>query len=377
MASQIPSELIDTIIDYLRHEVSALCACSLVSRRWLPRPRYHLFAFMHLMSTNIVSALKILGPPSTFLPSIYALMLTEGRGDPWNRKWVDTSLPEVPLSRMVGVQSLTLANVRWCALGEAAKTSISALAQGVKSLCLINFRMHSFAELLELLSESPALVTLKMNMIAFEKPEDASPVERYTIPRSLRTLEFGGSTGLLIDWLLVQHSIPNIHTVVLTMVDAKEVPGVSSLLCRLGPYLEHLDISFYSFDPGETEAIFCQRADLTPNSSLRSIKFSNLSLYGYDAIPNAVWIRSILAQIISQQLQQVTFAIFLNAPEELALLELPQLASLFSENQRFSRLRSVLFMIRGHLEGGLRQEVHVRIKGSLSDLNARGRLQIM
>ncbi|KAF8531355.1 hypothetical protein JB92DRAFT_2825116 [Gautieria morchelliformis] len=76
---------------------------------------------------------------------------------------------------------------------------------GRKSLSLINFRLHSFAELLELLSESPALVNLKLNMIAFMQPR----VREYDVD------------GVLL------HPIPNIHTVVLTMVTAEESTLIS------------------------------------------------------------------------------------------------------------------------------------------------------
>ncbi|KAJ7635673.1 hypothetical protein DFH06DRAFT_1220189 [Mycena polygramma] len=41
---EIPGELVDSIIDHLRSDTYALPTCSLLSRQWLPRSRYILFA---------------------------------------------------------------------------------------------------------------------------------------------------------------------------------------------------------------------------------------------------------------------------------------------------------------------------------------------
>ncbi|KAJ7635786.1 hypothetical protein DFH06DRAFT_1336423 [Mycena polygramma] len=41
---EIPGELVDSIIDNLKRNRSALITCSLLSRQWLPRSRYHLFS---------------------------------------------------------------------------------------------------------------------------------------------------------------------------------------------------------------------------------------------------------------------------------------------------------------------------------------------
>ncbi|EMD35384.1 hypothetical protein CERSUDRAFT_106768 [Gelatoporia subvermispora B] len=49
---RIPYELCDSIIDLLREDRRALCACSLVHRAWLPKARYWLYKHVRINSTN-------------------------------------------------------------------------------------------------------------------------------------------------------------------------------------------------------------------------------------------------------------------------------------------------------------------------------------
>lgn len=46
--SKLPQELVDIIIDYLGDEKDTLSACCLVSRRWVPSARVHLFREVHI-----------------------------------------------------------------------------------------------------------------------------------------------------------------------------------------------------------------------------------------------------------------------------------------------------------------------------------------
>ena len=47
-SARLPQELIDSVIDELRHDVGSLRACSLVSKPWVYRSRRYLFATVHL-----------------------------------------------------------------------------------------------------------------------------------------------------------------------------------------------------------------------------------------------------------------------------------------------------------------------------------------
>ncbi|KAJ7445912.1 hypothetical protein FB451DRAFT_1055474, partial [Mycena latifolia] len=53
LPSDLAQELIDTILDFLHDDRESLLSSSLVSRKWVPAPRYHIFeqiAINHLVT---------------------------------------------------------------------------------------------------------------------------------------------------------------------------------------------------------------------------------------------------------------------------------------------------------------------------------------
>jgi len=62
----LPSELTDTIIDYLYDDKEALAACSLVCRSWVPGSRYHLFCSITVVADSHLA----FGPFICFLESV-------------------------------------------------------------------------------------------------------------------------------------------------------------------------------------------------------------------------------------------------------------------------------------------------------------------
>lgn len=59
-APQLPAELSDAIIDYLRNDQKALRACSLVCRDWLPRARHNKLQTVVLAVTTCATFIKLL-----------------------------------------------------------------------------------------------------------------------------------------------------------------------------------------------------------------------------------------------------------------------------------------------------------------------------
>ena len=71
MSCPLPPEVHDLIIDFLRDEEAALKACCIVSKSWVPRAQYHLFAYI-----------KLHAPPSLRSPQIH--QWTKAFPDPAN-----------------------------------------------------------------------------------------------------------------------------------------------------------------------------------------------------------------------------------------------------------------------------------------------------
>ncbi|KAF7299483.1 Serine/threonine-protein phosphatase [Mycena indigotica] len=81
----LPLELHERIVDSLSAHTNALGACSLVSRHWFPRARYHLFWTLDLSAdwtpepngmTSLLSLLLNSHTPATFTPYISSIILT-------------------------------------------------------------------------------------------------------------------------------------------------------------------------------------------------------------------------------------------------------------------------------------------------------------
>ncbi|KAJ7661966.1 hypothetical protein DFH06DRAFT_363044 [Mycena polygramma] len=118
--ADFPEELIDSVIDHLRSDKSALLVCGLVSSQWLPRSRYHCFSSIHLFIgscrnqddwkglSRVKTFLSLVESPlATFAPSVTKVRLSHRR----DRKKGGIISPKTILDRLhvCGVQPVHLA----------------------------------------------------------------------------------------------------------------------------------------------------------------------------------------------------------------------------------------------------------------------------
>ncbi|KAJ7642620.1 hypothetical protein DFH06DRAFT_999532, partial [Mycena polygramma] len=77
--ANFPAELVESVIDELQRDESTLLNCSLVSKQWLPRSRYHCFSSVTLSADleglpQIHRFLSLLDSPgATFITCITKL----------------------------------------------------------------------------------------------------------------------------------------------------------------------------------------------------------------------------------------------------------------------------------------------------------------
>jgi hypothetical protein len=92
LPSKIPSELADTIIDYLHDDSRALSSCSIVCKAWLvPRSRFHLFEHILLVEAPPFDLFD--SPLSTIAPYVRYLNLQEGQGRySYEPEWLNKAL---------------------------------------------------------------------------------------------------------------------------------------------------------------------------------------------------------------------------------------------------------------------------------------------
>jgi len=75
MPYSLPPEILDIVIDHLHDEPTALRACCLVSKSWVPRSRTHLFAHVELTDTSVEPWMKAFPDPLNS-PAHYTRTLT-------------------------------------------------------------------------------------------------------------------------------------------------------------------------------------------------------------------------------------------------------------------------------------------------------------
>jgi len=72
----LPPEILDLVIDHLHDEPTALKACCVVSKSWIPRTRKHLFAQVNFPNPNILQSWKETFPDPFNSPAYYTHTLT-------------------------------------------------------------------------------------------------------------------------------------------------------------------------------------------------------------------------------------------------------------------------------------------------------------
>ena len=108
------------------------------------------------------------------------------------------------------------------------------------------------------------------------------------------------------------------------------------------------------------------------NTSLRTFTFGQLDLYDGPAAIQTTWIFEIMAQITSQSMERLTLRVCMKDANQIMVLDLPRIASLFSGRNTTFAQASLMFSIWGAVEG---KEVRAMIQQRFCNLDAQGRLE--
>ncbi|KAH9945586.1 hypothetical protein B0H21DRAFT_427058, partial [Amylocystis lapponica] len=190
----LPPEITDRIIDCLRGNPWALCACALTCQTWLPRSRYNLFRTLLIRNRASLESLVALArgpytlpffdpvhelflyerdmlPPPT--PQSFPHRTVEGYSVKQRRPFVHLvplRLPQVVLS----VQVLHIEGLDWRAqpVHPSAPVSFAAF-RAVSALTLQHTEFGSFGELQRVLCALPALAALVLHNVRWAN--DSAP----------------------------------------------------------------------------------------------------------------------------------------------------------------------------------------------------------
>ena len=259
--SPIPPEMTDYIIDHLHEDTSALSACSLVCRDWLPAARFHLFSsvslhpwkedvFLRLLAASTEAAAR--GSLGSFASFVRHLYVREGRGAyEWEKKWLSASLP-VLCKALSALDSLEIAQVTWEFLSASARRALFAhFAPRVRALKLNQFEFRTSGDMAEFLSRFENLEELRLDGVRWEREtmvQELGMIMPMNAPKRLKV--FGMNycrKGPVLDWMMGGTSssrVTEAHSVRLGMLTARDTPAVASYLKALGGSLKELHLHF-------------------------------------------------------------------------------------------------------------------------------------
>lgn len=287
-----PQELIERIIDFVKGDEQKvsyppadvlvihvgtgrphICAsndlrsCSLVSKAWLPRSRYHLFYHIALYGRyGPPRFIKLLGSPhGTIVPYVRRLQLYDsGYCHNYEVCWLYKALPRLAL--LTAIESLHIGSREFERLDDTVIASCFSNLRLLKSLRIDNCSFASFCQLGNALAASACLECLVVNSVRVlrRKPSDGPGIAKAAMfvrlkgfmrtpayyithrrsPPHLRILEIAkcGFIKKLSRWL--QAGNEPVETLRLDIERRGDIPAYSALMRAVAWSLNELRIHF-------------------------------------------------------------------------------------------------------------------------------------
>ncbi|KAJ6629369.1 hypothetical protein B0H10DRAFT_1986879 [Mycena sp. CBHHK59/15] len=239
---RFPSELEDTIIDFVHSDRPTLASCGLVCRDWVPVSRYHLFSCVSLSRQSAPGFIEIMETSQTTIPLLVRDVQLH---------FSTVSLPSlVPtLKRLPRTTRLTLHPTR----DEVTRTiTTSLLSPHFAPLVQLKFdfrsRFESLRQVVDCICLCPQLESLEVGG-SWQEMGDFSVAPSF--PPSLHTLILTCDIENFLSWLLALDEIPVIPNLVLHHIVQREVTAVAKYLRIAGASLKSLALIFRDHDaPG-------------------------------------------------------------------------------------------------------------------------------
>jgi hypothetical protein len=297
-AFKLPAELVDYIVDLIRHNRTTLLSCSLVSWDWSSSSRPHIFGYIEVNAWNYRGFVKLQQSPlCTFRPYIRSLTFLGTQSDFLNQL--------LPLTGFTSVKSLRIYGLGPLNLYDGLETSLSSSFPGVKELTLAGM-CYDLSRIVPIACAFSLLQRVELECIG-----------------DTRRVEFLSSVPLscliiVSRWIMSLAEAPPIHTVQIVSASMAELPFVHELLQTLEKPLQHLHLCFNDLHGQLTKGIYVNPYLLSPqqrhtvlaahyltlrhHTNLRSITLHE-NRWHVDGKPGHVQI--ILSQITSPNLENI------------------------------------------------------------------------
>ncbi|KAJ6469448.1 hypothetical protein C8R45DRAFT_1017079 [Mycena sanguinolenta] len=338
----LPRELVDDILDYSARDPRTLKTCSLVSREWVSRCRFHLFEKCALWPSRIAPFCDLLrSSDCTFLPHVRSINNIKHYGQ---EDYAIYNEIAADLSCLVNVRELGMeftTHYRPEKLDAFLRTAFPNITHLVLDLSMAPVP----APLANMICLFSALQELDMERTSTLEDIPADAV----LPQELRSLSLSEySAGQMLTWLDAVGHLPKIRSLALPPLRGADIPIVRKALQQIGGELHHLDLTVHGTSPYMTHngVETLKMIDLSLHPNLGTLRISDDSWADAEAQSLLPWIPKVLMKLAAPTLECLTLELDLSrrAYENLDWAALDE----FLSPVRFPRLHSVVVKCEQH-----------------------------
>ena len=251
----IPPELSDRVIDFLHDDWTALKACSLTCKAWLPASRFHLWNRVVLRysgdGTDYAEFLKASPAITSCIIDLTVEFPIDQNNDTSREAeaaWMaETLIPIFSTLRIL--QRLMFVGADFGEGAFLAKICSNLPTANVVQLSMCHF--SKFSHFVELVWSCPSLENLRLDAISFDQVDAYIP-RPPSVPRpelKFLMIVYCSSVHMpvVIDWLVSEGFCIHVDFLVVFQQHI-ESPAITRLLPAVGSNLRHLSVS-YAFLP--------------------------------------------------------------------------------------------------------------------------------
>ena len=243
---RLPIELWELVIDNLNDDRrfafrnSALLACSLACKSFLPATRRLLFYHVHLTCREVAERFLdvICSLPSSTNPCRYVrkFRMSEGRCGIRSR-WISKALP-VLAERLLDVTTLEFETLLWNLLDDDGRRAILSGFLEIRDLKLKYCDFETSEQLNRFIASFPSLVNLHCSSSYWN---DGPPTA--ALPQGLQSIALDSCQSLFFHHILSRNlqGSHGVRTLRFYDIEEEETENVGKLLKTLGSSLEELD----------------------------------------------------------------------------------------------------------------------------------------
>ena len=240
MSCSLPPDVLGLVVDHLRDEPTALKACCLVSKLWVPWARKHLFAHIDFNpdGPSIESWMRAFPDPSrspahyAYRLSIRTLLVTPAQSpnpEPWLRAFHRIKMLRVETIRRDDSQ--------------IHLTPLHGLSSTLESLSVINSGTP-ISEVLGLICSFPSLKDLTL----FSEADDSDPADRWVIPltspKLTGALQLAARNRTIVQSLLHLPGGLRFREIGAACFDADAIEAITDLVLKCCDTLETVNIMY-------------------------------------------------------------------------------------------------------------------------------------